>query len=131
MSYVFQVSLHSRDALNVLLELEAAAGPVSARAIAASLDMPESQIATVLLKLREAGIVVTKRGVGGGQSLCMSPDEISALLVVEAVDGHSWGEDEGPLAEALRAAREVLAATTIADIATRRLNEGLAMRMFI
>jgi len=41
----------------------------------------------ILLELRKAGLLQSRRGVGGGYSLIKSPEEITLAQVIRIVDG--------------------------------------------
>ena len=49
--------------------------------------IPKKYLEQILLSLRNAGILVSKRGVGGGYSLSRSPEDISLGEIIRAVDG--------------------------------------------
>lgn len=55
--------------------------------IAESQFVPQNYLAKILQKLAAAGILDTKRGVGGGISLARPPREITMLDVIESVEG--------------------------------------------
>jgi DNA-binding IscR family transcriptional regulator len=55
--------------------------------------------------------------VGGGYSFARPAAEISVLEVVELLDGPVGQDSRGVFANAARAARTVLAESTIADVA--------------
>ncbi len=50
-------------------------------------DIPQKYLEQILLSLRNAGILVSKRGVGGGYSLSRSPENISLGEIIRAVEG--------------------------------------------
>ena len=50
-------------------------------------DIPQKYLEQILLSLRNAGILVSKRGVGGGYSLSKSPENISLGEIIRAVEG--------------------------------------------
>ena len=50
-------------------------------------DIPEKFLEQILVILRNAGFVESKRGVGGGYSLNKPPDEISLGEVIRLIDG--------------------------------------------
>lgn len=54
--------------------------------IAAVTKVPPAYLSKVLQELGRAGIVQSRRGVGGGVTLAKSPDELTILEVVNAVD---------------------------------------------
>jgi Rrf2 family iron-sulfur cluster assembly transcriptional regulator len=63
------------------------AGPTSVRDIAERTALPQPYLEQILLALKGAGIVRSKRGVGGGYVLAREPAEITLGEIVSAVDG--------------------------------------------
>lgn len=61
--------------------------PTSVRDIATRTGLPQPYLEQILLTLKGAGLVKSKRGVGGGYVLAKSPEEITIGAVVRAVDG--------------------------------------------
>jgi len=65
--------------------------PVGKRVATATISqvegIPLPFLTKVISRLATAGLVVTSRGMGGGVALARSPDEITLLQVIEAVDG--------------------------------------------
>ncbi len=57
------------------------------RDIAERTGLPQPYLEQILLALKGAGIVRSKRGVGGGYLLARPPDEIRLSEIVSAVDG--------------------------------------------
>ena len=55
--------------------------------IAEEQRIPPSFLAKIISQLSVAGLLHTSRGARGGVTLAQSPDEISLLDVVEAIDG--------------------------------------------
>lgn len=55
--------------------------------IAEDQQIPPSFLAKIVSQLSVAGLLQTSRGARGGVSLARSPEEISLLEVVEAIDG--------------------------------------------
>jgi Rrf2 family protein len=55
--------------------------------IAEEQHIPPSFLAKIISQLSIAGLIHTSRGARGGVSLARSPEEISVLEVVEAIDG--------------------------------------------
>ena len=75
-----------------------------------------------------AGGLRSQRGVKGGYSFARSPSEVSVLEIVELLDGPIGAAASGVFADAANAARSVLAAATIADVADREARDaGAAM----
>jgi Rrf2 family protein len=55
--------------------------------IASEQRIPPSFLAKIVSQLSVAGLLQTSRGARGGVSLARSPEEITVLEVVEAIDG--------------------------------------------
>jgi Rrf2 family iron-sulfur cluster assembly transcriptional regulator len=62
-------------------------GPTSVRDIAERTGLPQPYLEQILLALKGAGLVRSKRGVGGGYTLARPPDEILLSEIVSAVEG--------------------------------------------
>ena len=77
-------------ACRALLSLALHAGeaaPTSVRDIAERTGLPQPYLEQILLALKGAGLVRSKRGVGGGYVLARPPVEIRLSDIVSAVDG--------------------------------------------
>jgi len=116
--------------------------PRSVREIADGTDLPQPYLEQILLALKGAGIVRSKRGVGGGYVLAREPQEILLSQIVAAVDGpiaagdftdpHTGGacDHEGQCvllsiwASAGTHMREYLDSFTLADIARMAKGES-------
>ncbi len=61
-------------------------GPVDSGRIAAATQVPPSYLAKIMQDLARTEILNSKRGVGGGFELSRSPDDLSILDVVNAVE---------------------------------------------
>ena len=61
--------------------------PTSVRDIADRTALPQPYLEQILLALKGAGLVRSKRGVGGGYVLAREPEEITLAEIVSAVDG--------------------------------------------
>ena len=70
-------------------------GPTSVRDIAERTGLPQPYLEQILLALKGAGLVRSKRGVGGGYVLARSPAEITLGEIVSAVDGPISAGDFG------------------------------------
>ena len=117
------------------LTLHADEAPTSVRDIAERTGLPQPYLEQILLALKGAGLVRSKRGVGGGYVLARDPAEITLAQVVSAVDGpivvgdfgepHENGacDHEGQCvllaiwADAGRHMRRLLEGRTLADVA--------------
>jgi Rrf2 family protein len=62
------------------------AAPVGNRTIAEVTQIPPSYLSKILHELAEAEILRSRRGAGGGFQLIPSPDELTVLDVINAVD---------------------------------------------
>lgn len=69
------------------LVLHEASGPTSVRDIAERTGLPQPYLEQILLALKGAGLVRSKRGVGGGYVLAKEPDQVTLADIVSAVDG--------------------------------------------
>ena len=61
--------------------------PTSVRDIAERTSLPQPYLEQILLALKGAGLVRSKRGVGGGYVLARPAEDISLAQIVSAVDG--------------------------------------------
>jgi len=127
---VLSITAKSPYALKALTELGRTGGdsPVSIGELARRRDIPVQFLEQLFATLRRAGVLSSHRGVKGGYRFARDPSEVTALEVVELLDGPLGREAEGVLGEAAGAARAVLEATTIADLIEREAREaGIAM----
>ncbi len=69
--------------------------PTSVRDIAERTGLPQPYLEQILLSLKGAGLVRSKRGVGGGYVLARTAGAISLAEVVAAVDGPIVAGDFG------------------------------------
>jgi Rrf2 family iron-sulfur cluster assembly transcriptional regulator len=70
-------------------------GPTSVRDIAERTGLPQPYLEQILLALKGAGLVRSKRGVGGGYVLARDPGAITLADIVSAVDGPIVAGDFG------------------------------------
>jgi Rrf2 family iron-sulfur cluster assembly transcriptional regulator len=77
------------------LSLHHGDGPTSVRDIAERTGLPQPYLEQILLALKGAGLVRSKRGVGGGYVLARAPEEITLAQIVAAVDGPIQAGDFG------------------------------------
>jgi Rrf2 family iron-sulfur cluster assembly transcriptional regulator len=93
-----KVSTRGDYASRALLSLAlhgATTQPTSVRDIADRTGLPQPYLEQILLALKGAGLVRSKRGVGGGYVLARPPEEISLAQIVAAVDGPIVAGDFG------------------------------------
>lgn len=132
-----RLTAKSEYGLLALIDLAAAweSGPVSARDIAASRDIPLAFLEQLLSSLRREGLVNSIRGARGGFVLARDPGKITALDVVEALEGplsptvcdshEACGREGACAAEPVwsrvsQALRQVLGEFDLATLATRQ-----------
>jgi len=96
---------------------------------------PDSFLAKVLQQLVQAGMITSRRGSGGGFRLAITPEAISLLDVIEAIEGptqlnaclepgpscerKSWCAAHAVWVEAQLALQAVLRSASIAELAAR------------
>ncbi|MFM8551561.1 MAG: RrF2 family transcriptional regulator [Nitrospiraceae bacterium] len=82
-------SKKSEYALRALLELIAHQKPplLQRHDIAERQNIPIEFLEQILLTLKNAGLLASKRGINGGYSLLKSPDEITLGPVIRLLDG--------------------------------------------
>ncbi|MGC1512760.1 MAG: Rrf2 family transcriptional regulator [Acidimicrobiales bacterium] len=88
----------ARALLSLTLHIDAeatAATPTSVRDIAERTGLPQPYLEQILLALKGAGLVRSKRGVGGGYVLARPPEDITLGEIVSAVDGPIVAGDFG------------------------------------
>jgi Rrf2 family iron-sulfur cluster assembly transcriptional regulator len=61
--------------------------PTSVKEIADRTGLPQPYLEQILLAVKGAGLVRSKRGVGGGYVLARPPEEITLADIIAAVDG--------------------------------------------
>ena len=93
-----RVSTRGDYACRALLSLamHADGSPTSVRDIADRTVLPQPYLEQILLALKGAGLVRSKRGVGGGYVLARQAEEITLGQIVSAVDGPIAVGDFGP-----------------------------------
>ena len=130
---MISITTKSPYALQALAELGRSGGdgPVPIGELARRRDIPVQFLEQLFAVLRRAGVLRSQRGVKGGYSFGRPPAEITALEIVELLDGPLGRDADGVFAEAAAAAREVLARTTIADVIEREAAEAGAAMYYI
>ena len=83
-----RVSAKADYALRAAVELAAAGeGPLKGERIAQAQQIPSNFLENILVDLRNAGLVASRRGADGGYWLARPAEEISLADVIRAVDG--------------------------------------------
>ncbi|HEV2811272.1 MAG TPA: Rrf2 family transcriptional regulator [Acidimicrobiales bacterium] len=85
----------ARALLSLALHQAQGRAPTSVRDIAERTGLPQPYLEQILLALKGAGLVRSKRGVGGGYVLARAPAEITLGEIVSAVDGPIVAGDFG------------------------------------
>jgi Rrf2 family protein len=117
--------------------------PVRLVDLAAERGIPEQYLEQLFSSLRRAGLVTGHRGVGGGFTFARRPDRLTVLDVVEALDGAGVSPSQteqfdleehaaaGTVWLAAGAAyQDVLARTTVSDLAERERQQGAGGPMY-
>jgi Rrf2 family protein len=83
------ISKKSKYALNALVHLarKKGEGPLLISSIAEEENIPQKFLETILLDLRNAGILGSKKGKGGGYYLRKDPAEVNVAQVLRLFDG--------------------------------------------
>jgi len=123
-----------------MLELAAVGGLVKGEQLATAQGIPQKFLESILIDLRHAELVASRRGVEGGYTLARPAERISVADVIRAVEGpiatvrgarpedvEYVGAAAGlrPVWLDLRSAmRDVLEQTTLADVVARATPRG-------
>lgn len=109
--------------------------PTPVQEIGERQGIPGRYLEQIFQRLRRAGLVVSKRGPGGGYQLGRSPAEITLADVVRAVEGEllSWPEEgnggakspEFVWAELVGGLERAFAARTVADLCREAAERGM------
>jgi Rrf2 family protein len=127
---MISITTKSPYALQALAELGRTGGdgPVPIGELARRRDIPVQFLEQLFATLRRAGVLKSQRGVKGGYTFARAPSEITVLEIVELLEGPLGRDAQGIFGDAAGAARDVLAASTIADIVEREARAaGVAM----
>ena len=83
------LSRKARYALKALYALTAdeARGPVLIADLAERENIPRKFLEAILLELKNAGILKSKKGKGGGYALARSADQITMGQIIRVIDG--------------------------------------------
>jgi Rrf2 family transcriptional regulator, cysteine metabolism repressor len=116
---MISITTKSPYAVKALVELHRRgdANPVPIGELARRGDIPVQFLEQLFATLRRAGLLRSQRGVKGGYTFARPSTEVTVLEVVELLDGPVGQDAAGVFADAARAAKAVLAASTIADVA--------------
>lgn len=84
-----KISAKGEYAIKAMLDLSMheSSGLVSIQEIASRQSIPQRYLEQVLLQLKRAGLLASKRGAAGGYHLMRTPGEITVGEVLRAVEG--------------------------------------------
>ena len=108
--------------------------PVPIGDLARARDIPVQFLEGLFATLRRSGILQSQRGVKGGYSFARPPSEVTILEVVDLLEGEVGAEAAAGgrvWTDAADAVRNVLAATTIADVAEREARDSATPMYYI
>jgi Rrf2 family protein len=116
---MLSITTKSPYAVSALIELHQQGGndPVPIAELARRRGIPVQFLEQLFATLRRAGILRSQRGVKGGYNFARPAAEVTVLEVVELLDGPLGRGAEGVFADAVAAVREVLASSSIVDVA--------------
>ena len=116
---MLSVTSKSPYAVRALIELYRLGDsePVPVAELARRGDIPPQFLEQLLAVLRRGGLLRSQRGVRGGYGFARPASQITVLEIVELLDGTLGRDAIGIFADAAAAARAVLGAQTIADLA--------------
>jgi Rrf2 family protein len=121
------ITSKSPYAVRALCELAlcGASVPIPIGELARRRDIPQQFLEGLFATLRRAGVLQSQRGVKGGYLFARSPSDVTVLEVVELLEGElsAGNEAEEIWQRSIAALRDVLARTTIADLAEREAQE--------
>lgn len=94
---MIHLSTKSDYAIKALVRLAMPDGvaPVTGRDIVAFTGVPPKFLEQVMHDLRQAGLVESRRGKGGGYVIARDPSGISFADVIDAIDGRRAGPADG------------------------------------
>ena len=134
-----RVSAKTDYAIRAVLELAAVSGetPLKGERIATAQGIPLRFLENILMQLRHAGLVESRRGADGGYRLARAPEAVTLADVIRAIDGPLAGVsgtrpeslDFNGVAEPMRdvwiavraSLRSVLEQVTLADVTAGQL----------
>ncbi len=142
-----RISAKGEYAIKAVLDLavQHGRGLIPIQAIAARQGIPQRYLEQVLLALKRAGLLVSRRGSAGGYHLTRAPGEITVGDVLRAVEGDDAGlvllpraggrgrtDDLAELwAEIAKAVSGVIDGLTFAELAARaEAREGSTRAMY-
>ncbi len=88
--------------------------------------VPASFLAQILIKLRDAGLIASRRGNHGGYALAKAPEEISLHDILVAVEGHCLhlsGNFEGRSGRRLKQIWDEIGKTLVAKTKSYTLDQ--------
>jgi Rrf2 family cysteine metabolism transcriptional repressor len=130
---MLSITSKSPYAVRALVELHRLgdAEPVPIAELAKRGNIPVQFLEQLFATLRRAGLLRSQRGVKGGYSFAKPAEQVTVLEVVELLDGPVGQDAVGIFARAAEAARNVLAESSIVDVAEAEARAAGATMYFI
>jgi Rrf2 family cysteine metabolism transcriptional repressor len=130
---MISITSKSPYALAALVELHRRGedAPVPIAELARRRQIPVQFLEQLFSTLRRAGVLRSQRGMKGGYLFARPADEVTVLAIVELLDGAVGAGATGIFAEAAGAARDVLAQSTVADVAAAEARAAGATMYYI
>jgi len=88
-----RVSKSEEYGLRLVMSLAVSGDQLTIRELAEREDLPDTTVAKIVGRLRQAGVVEAVRGRNGGYTLTRSADEISLADVVNALETEVFSND--------------------------------------
>jgi Rrf2 family protein len=88
-----RVSKHEEFGLRLVIQLARNGGRLNIRELSENEGLPETTVAKVVARLRQAGVVAAERGRNGGYSLQHPADALTLAQVVAAFDDRLFDSD--------------------------------------
>ena len=116
---MISITSKSPYAVSALVELYHCGdrAPVPLAELARRRNIPSQFLEQLFAVLRRAGLLRSQRGVKGGYAFARPATEITVLKVVELLDGPVGYGATSVFAQAADSARQILASSTLADVA--------------
>ena len=130
---MLSITSKSPYAVRALIELHRLgdADPVPIAELAKRGAIPVQFLEQLFATLRRSGVLRSQRGVKGGYSFARPAEQVTVLEIVELLDGPVGQDATGIFAQAAAATRQVLAESTIADVADAEARAAGATMYFI
>lgn len=82
-----QLNISADYAIRIVYYLALKGDTATSSEISGQMGIPQSVIATLATPLQKAGLLSTRRGAGGGFTLCRKPEDISLHEIINIAEG--------------------------------------------